>query len=287
MIWLGLHTHYLHHTAVEVCLLLLSCRWRTYYWLLHNSVTMDEDESLPAGWTRYFDETHRVPYYYHDESGTSAWENPTSSAYTVPNEKTPPPPLEDKDDDKGGTLCDDDFPYSIPIFDIPEDRLWDMYEHDRKEEMDEEEHEIKQDYVNMARQYKTLRLYLDSKVIQSCVLCSKEQATHVLFPCEHRCLCNGCIIKEEICADNKMSSNLHGHCNCPLCATIIKKILPFEGGAEVETYWLWVYEMPPPLSDKFFKRWKHSAAVIDKVYIQKEENEGNEGRRFSKSCAVM
>jgi hypothetical protein len=241
---------------------------------------MDIADPLPDGWTLYFDESqNNIPYYCHEESGISQWEIPSVSSLCAVSEKEDGI---DDNDDSGGTLCDDEFPYSMPVFDIPEDRLW-----DRNRTEDEEEHEIVQDYVNMARQYKTLRLYSDPKIAQSCVLCSKQLSTHVLFPCEHHCLCNGCIIKEEICADSKMSSNTHGHCNCPLCATIIKKILPFAGGAEVELYWQWVYEIAPPLSDKFHKRWKHSAAVIDKVYIQKDEFDGNEGRRFSKSCDVM
>jgi hypothetical protein len=32
----------------------------------------------------------------------------------------------------------------------------------------------------------------------------------------------------------------------------------------------WVYEFPPVLPDKLLKRWKHSAAVIEKVYVNRK-----------------
>lgn len=189
----------------------------------------------------------------------------------------------DMDEDAG-----DSGPYTMPTFDIPEDRLWG--ENPKGRIVDSPLiGGSNQDYLNMARTYKTERLYSDRNITQTCVLCNKRPASHVLFPCEHRCLCNDCILKEDICPDSKMSTKTHGHCNCPLCAAVIKKILPFEHGRESEKYWQWVYEFPPPLSEKFKKRWKHSAAVIEKVYVNGEmddESDSN-GSSDSKSCTVM
>jgi len=157
----------------------------------------------------------------------------------------------------------------MPTFDIPEDRLWGENPHGRPRTTPLIGG-TNQDYLHMARQYKAERLYSDPRATQLCVLCTKRPATQVLFPCEHRCLCQECMVKEEICADSKMATKAHGHCNCPLCAAVIKKVLPFEHGAEVDKYWAWVYEFPPVLPDKFLKRWKHSAAVIEKVYVTKD-----------------
>ena len=112
---------------------------------------------------------------------------------------------------------------------------------------------INQDYLEMARLYKLQRPYSDINYSKACVLCRKRKATHVLFPCEHRCVCENCIRKEEICSDSKLSLKAHGCCNCPLCAAIIKKILPFENGKEIERYWSWVYEFPPPLPENFLE----------------------------------
>ena len=145
---------------------------------------------------------------------------------------------------------DDGDDYTIPTFDIPEDRR--QFLHGR--------HAaspiiggINQDYLEMARLYKLQRPYSDTKYSKACVLCRKKKSTHVFFPCEHHCVCEGCIKSEEICADSKMSSKTHGCCNCPLCAAVIKKILPFDYGNEIELYWSWVYEIPPPLPQNFMK----------------------------------
>lgn len=143
-----------------------------------------------------------------------------------------------------------------------------------------------QDYLHMARMYKTHRLYSDWKRTEKCVLCYKNNSTHVLFPCEHRCLCVECIEKEEICADSKLSKLNHGHCNCPLCATIIKKILPFDNGKEVEKYWLWVYEIPPPLSKEFLRNWKHSAGVIETVFVLKDSKDDRDRDSVSTSSTI-
>jgi len=245
---------------------------------------------LPPHWTcHHHVDTDGVSYqyYYNEVTKQSSWENPVEEdvyGSDMDDETT--------NNNDGGTLCGDDCPYIMPKFDVPEDRLGE--EHDHRHHMNDDDdspHEIKQDYLNMARQYKTQRLYSDIKrSAQICVLCNKRNATHVLFPCEHRCLCNVCIDNEEICADNKMTERTHGYCNCPLCAGVIKKILPFDAGKEVEEYWQWVYEFKPVFSDKFNKRWKHSAGMIDKIYVQREDEEtkGEIRRRTSsRSCVLM
>ena len=196
------------------------------------------------------------------------------------------------DMDEGG---EDTGPYTMPTFTIPEDRLWGEFPKGRTERLPLIGG-TNQDYLNMARSYKSERLYSDPNHTQTCVLCKKRKANYVLFPCEHRCLCNVCIDKEEICADTKMSTKTHGHCNCPLCAAVIKKILVFEGGAEIEKYWSWVYEFPPPLPDKFMQRWKHSAKVIRKVFIEgggqtmqsepDDDDENSVESESSRSCVI-
>jgi len=248
--------------------------------------------SLPAGWTRHMDATHHVPYYYNGETGESSWTNPSRhpSSPHPPTQPQPQPPPQKKqpnaahhhvtassstvriDDEEGdGTLCGDDYPFTMPTFEAVEDRLFDQFyrhgrggyddggaNHDGADDNNEEERApAAQDYVHLARQYKVQRPYSDPTTAQQCVLCRRLDATHVLFPCEHRCLCGGCIVSESICADSQMEEGADGHCNCPLCATIIKKIMPAEGGAEVEKYWQWVYEIRPLLSDKFMRNWKH------------------------------
>ena len=90
----------------------------------------------------------------------------------------------------------------------------------------------------------------------------------VLFPCEHRAVCRNCIAKENVVCISDMSKFSHAHCNCPLCNSVIKLILPWEEGLEVEKYWQWIEEVKPALPGDFMKNWRHSAAIIEKCYVQ-------------------
>jgi hypothetical protein len=125
-----------------------------------------------------------------------------------------------------------------------------------------------QDYIHMARTYLMQRPYSDPKAKNICVLCRKNYADYVFFPCEHCCCCRTCIETEHICSDADLEFLPDGYCNCSLCATVIKLILPSEGGAEVDAYWNWVYEESVPLPPKFMKNFRHSAGVIQAVYAQ-------------------
>ena len=60
------------------------------------------------------------------------------------------------------------------------------------------------------------------------------------------------------------------HTTCPLCASEIKIILPFANGEEKEKYWKWVEEVKPELPATFMRNWRHSAAIIQKVYIDEK-----------------
>jgi hypothetical protein len=87
------------------------------------------------------------------------------------------------------------------------------------------------DYLHHAALYKINRPYSDPNAQSRCVLCRKSECNQVFFPCEHRVCCSSCISKENIYEfGSEMNMNANGHCNCPLCGGIIKKILPFEHG---------------------------------------------------------
>ena len=128
-----------------------------------------------------------------------------------------------------------------------------------------------QDYIGLSRIYKLQLQYQDVKSSPACVLCHKNICLHVLFPCEHRCVCIECINKESICSLGEGGNNPNAHVNCPLCLSIIKLILPFENGLEREKYWNWVEEVKPELPSGFLRNWKHSAAIIQKVYTNEQE----------------
>ena len=145
-----------------------------------------------------------------------------------------------------------------------------------------------QDYLHMARMYKLTRPYSDPAFSGMCLLCHTNFADMVFFPCEHRCLCRECVIKEHICSDSEMERTVDGYCNCSLCAAIIKRILPSEGGEEVHKYWDWVYEEPVRLPTNFLKNFRHSAAVIHAVHVRTHENihEVDSFENASKGCNV-
>jgi hypothetical protein len=130
------------------------------------------------------------------------------------------------------------------------------------------------DYEHLANLYRFQRKYMEPIGPLRCVLCQERLCSDVLFPCQHRCVCPECIVLHQVCEHQHMGLVKDGHFNCPLCGEIIKRIIPSSGGSEVDQYWEWVLAVKPPLPDGFMKNFRHSAAVIEKVYIQdKTENE--------------
>ena len=134
---------------------------------------------------------------------------------------------------------------------------------------------FKQDYLNLARIYKLERPYSDPNSLIACILCHEEHANVVFFPCQHRCICKACLVKENICTEGQFTK-AGGYCNCSLCAAVIKHILPFEHGAEVERYWQWVLQEQVPLPPGFMRNFRHSAAVIKAVYMNDEYDDDDD-----------
>ena len=139
-----------------------------------------------------------------------------------------------------------------------------------------------QNYDHLAEMYRAQRAYADPTDDLTCVLCRKRLCTDVLFPCQHRCLCPECIVVEQVVEHHHMALVPNSHCNCPLCGAVIKKIIPSTGGGEVDEYWNWVCEINPHLPDGFLRNFRHSAAVIQKVYVI----DNNKDNKPSKFCAI-
>jgi hypothetical protein len=180
----------------------------------------------------------------------------------------------DEGDDKenegeSGTLCPSILPEKYktsPIF--PEENRWAFQQNTRSDSTTSSYPGGRsQDYIGLAHIYKIQRPYsLSTAKKMKCVLCHSNETSDVFFPCEHRCVCRPCIKTENILTDSQFMLNSDGYCNCPLCATIIKKILPHDGH-EVEVYWKWVHEISPPLPAGFLRNFKHSAGVIETVHV--------------------
>lgn len=149
---------------------------------------------------------------------------------------------------------------------------------------------VNRNYTQMARLYKIYRPYSLTETTfkgLKCVLCHEKEPVDVFFPCEHRCVCRSCIQKEQICDDVTFENNVNGYCNCSLCAEVIKKIIPFENGKEIEKYWTWVLEQKIDLPDGFMRNFRHSAAVIKAVYVNNAQGASDDkGTNESTMCTI-
>ena len=142
-----------------------------------------------------------------------------------------------------------------------------------------------QDYLALARLYKIQRPYSDPNYLAMCLLCHKNVVEDVFFPCEHHCVCRKCIKKEKICCEGDLRKIPDGYINCSLCAGIIKLILPLDGGKEIEKYWEWVFEEKIELPKGFMRNFRHSGAIIQKIYID-EKYHNEDGHGTSSLCSI-
>ena len=232
---------------------------------------MQEEHILPLHWSCYFDHLHQSFYYHNDEDGVTQWERPyqyakyestryngknRTSASPMPQHMLQSVPSSAQShfvDTNNGTLNgdveNDDAKHTAPSYSPEEGHHFSVHQFASSPV----EYQTKRDYLEMARLYTLQRPYNNDSNSKSCLLCRMNQATHVFFPCEHRCVCEGCIEYEEICSHSDILSRAHGCCSCPLCAAVIKRIIPFDNGHEIEEYWSWIYEYPPRLPENFKK----------------------------------
>lgn len=217
-----------------------------------------ESVSLPENWSRYFDETHQSYYYYNHATGQSQWEYPLL-------EEDP-------------MVLYDDNPEPIAPFCPPQEEQDEFVDYSVPDEVNEKVFQqarkpspgqggTNKDYIALARAYKFQRPFSDPNFRAICLLCHRNECEDVFFPCQHRCVCRSCIIQEEICDEATTLTNPNGYCICSLCADVIKKILPFDHGREEERFWDWVYEDKVELPPSFMRTFKHSAGMIETVFV--------------------
>jgi hypothetical protein len=248
-------------------------------------------------WTKHYDESLSAYYYYNHETGVSQWEQPLNiekednqvPLKQKPMKKTNPRnskiiPLNDSDQ----PTSSDHSAVVAPAAAAPPLKTADKKEGGVGVE-EEESDQPKQNYLALAKIYEIQKPYRDyhSKIL--CVLCHKNQPERVLYPCQHRAICDQCLESESICSLDQMNEKLHGFCNCPLCGTILKRILPADEGREEEIYWNWVLEVKPPLPDNFMKNFRHSAAIIQKIHIDENQrvNQQMERRKKRMDCCLI
>lgn len=236
---------------------------------------------MSSYWTEHYDEGQKAFYYHNSLTNESTWDPPTNKTdististhvYQIDRDGEieslsvkvkPVPSTRSKKE-------------SVKI--VPEGQI-----HDRKEAGAEQIGGTSQDYIGLAKIYAIQRPYCEPSAIVKCVLCRvNSDCGHVFYPCQHRCVCDGCIDSQQVCAMEDVVKFPNGHCNCPLCGQIIKKVLPVDGGKEQELYWKWVLEVKPPLPDNFMKGFRHSAAVIQKIHIEENAKIAKRKERLAK-----
>lgn len=228
------------------------------------------------GWSMLFDEENSCHYYYNEVTGTSQWDTPTS-AFSTSGDVAVRDNYSDVDDNNSDIDLD---PLSIVKSDILVNYYSDIDSPAKDEKLSHDQAatdvlpdrvKTNYDYIKAAKQYKKHRKYLDINCSELCVLCKIRRVSEAFFPCNHRCVCHDCVITYDICeySVTYMMSEVYSNChfNCPLCESIIKKILPMENGDEVEKYWQWCNEVVIPLPNGFEKRFMQIADALKKVYI--------------------
>ena len=246
----------------------------------------DDEDSLPEGWSQYYDSEQNSFYYVNNSNSESQWERPSKESkelQTYPRVNTfhsDTNYYSDVENDKYSDVDEDTYSYKNE----PEIEIRDEIDDFRKKSNITTNSTItggtNQDYLYLTKLYRMQRPYSDIKISQICILCNRNVVTDAFFPCNHRCVCKSCINKEEI--KEHSSRNIfeypHAHFNCPLCAGIIKKIITCDNGREEEKYWNWVNEIKPPLPVGFEKRFGHAAAAITTVYVNNKDT--------SKTCII-
>jgi len=252
---------------------------------------MSYDSELPDGWSEHFDPNYQSYYYHKADSDIVQWERPSKGRVEIAELEDNYSDMDDYSD------MDEEDHQSIPNrkFDAETVLAIKKKSHDRKfsdlpkvalkmdntlkSRPDEGGNTI--NYMNVANMYKMqLQYSYQNKGTPKCCLCQAYDCKSVFFPCEHRCVCDLCIQTGNFCEDgNKVDESYN---ICPICASVIKRILPFEGGPEVEKYWKWVLEVNPKLPDGFLENFRHSAAVIQEVFV----NDRTKAKSGSSACIL-
>ena len=237
-----------------------------------------------ALWYEYFDEESENYYYFNSMDDTTQWERPVNrygeAVDFVPFESVNTvDPLQEthKGEDWLDLLERNAGPTDIERSNLPQPQRDLKHSSSLPEDFSNKKvrdrdfrGDCSKDYIGLAKIYHLEKEYRQKKRNIKCILCFQNMCSEVFFPCEHMCVCKACIQKENICEEFSLQHD-DGFPYCPLCNSVIKKIIRYEKGKEVEKYWDWVYEMSPQLPKGFMRDFRHSAAIIQKIYIDERD----------------
>mmetsp|Transcript_15081 Transcript_15081/g.27786 ORF Transcript_15081/g.27786 Transcript_15081/m.27786 type:complete len:293 (-) Transcript_15081:107-985(-) len=134
----------------------------------------------------------------------------------------------------------------------------------KKKQLTVVKHRLQKNYFALAREHRERMPYtrqLDTRHFQcenlKCVLCEEVKPIRVFFPCDHMCVCEGCLKEHNINSQHQSKpSRSEPWTSCPLCMSDIKLMLVYDYGNEIDVYWQWVYSSKPKLPARFLRKFK-------------------------------
>lgn len=105
----------------------------------------------------------------------------------------------------------------------------------------------------------------------ACVKCMTKRSKLVMFPCEHLCLCNGCLDRDGIPKQ------------CPLCNSSVHVVLEHTDNV-ISRYWLWVDEEKSSITESFSRgfRLKSSAAINAAAAIAAQQQQARQTKNVER-----
>ena len=223
----------------------------------------DDVPRLPPNWTQHHDETSGHDYFYNDATGVTQWEPPVADAAA----SAPPPHLPASRQPQPRAQAHPQPVLHQPSL-VPTAASRPAVAEPKPAAMSEAIEPLNKDYASMAREYAQFKAYRDLDGDQFCLLCHKAPSTYVLFPCGHKCICDGCKKSNGVVDSatwQKAMANPNGGGElwsfCPLCNEEIKRISKHTG-TEYEDYWKWVNEVKPPLPRGFKSKFKSTHVEV-------------------------
>ena len=86
-------------------------------------------------------------------------------------------------------------------------------------------------------------------------------------------MCKSCIHKENFCDERDMPFRKNGYNMCPLCASVIKCMIPFDYGRRWRSTVGMVEEAALRLLPGFCRKFNRSAEVLHRIYVDKIEHD--------------
>ncbi|CAM9804467.1 unnamed protein product [Choristocarpus tenellus] len=163
------------------------------------------DGLLPF-WTRHWDPSTQLFFYYNTKTGCTTWEEPVAECQQLQ--------VTNHHDRRANAIYTtlDPVDLSIGKAAIPVSSSRVIHPSDVLSTSNKDDDGKRKDYILMAHEYASLAPFRDPKGQQACVVCQLGKAWAVFFPCTHKCVCRKCCEEEGFSVQPETGWNL-----CPVC----------------------------------------------------------------------